>query len=155
MRKFSAALLVIIALVPLGLLCQQLSLPNRPDSLKFAVIGDNSTGDQPEHEVGARMVDLHREIVVVAFAASASFTFGLFFASAIFPVGSFLMQTRMGAMATLAGLLIAFGVARGLGVGRFDRNVAATRYGRILARCARFPERNRTEIDDVNPSSQS
>jgi hypothetical protein len=30
---------------------QNLALPNRPDSLKFAVIGDNGTGDAPEYEV--------------------------------------------------------------------------------------------------------
>jgi len=31
------------------------TLPARPDSLKFAVIGDNGTGDQPEYDVGQRM----------------------------------------------------------------------------------------------------
>ena len=31
------------------------SLPTRPDSLKFAVIGDTGTGGGPEYEVGARM----------------------------------------------------------------------------------------------------
>lgn len=60
-----------------------------------------------------------RDIVVVAIIASTSFTFGLFFASAIFPVGSLLIQTRMGAMVTLAGAVIAFGAARALHVGRF------------------------------------
>lgn len=33
------------------------SLPARPDSLKFAVIGDNGTGDAPQYEVGARMAE--------------------------------------------------------------------------------------------------
>jgi len=68
-----------------------------------------------------------REIVVVALVASTSFTFGLFFASAIFPVGAFLIQTKMGAMATLGGSLIAWGAARRLGVGHFDRIASATR----------------------------
>src|SRR5215510_753816 len=31
------------------------TLPARPDSLKFAVIGDNGTGDTPEYDVGQRM----------------------------------------------------------------------------------------------------
>jgi len=34
---------------------QQSALPSRPDSLKFAVIGDNGTGDKPEYEVADRM----------------------------------------------------------------------------------------------------
>lgn len=60
MRKCFAALLLVLTLVPLGLVGQQQqSLPNRPDSLKFAVIGDNGTGGQPEYDVAARMVDLH------------------------------------------------------------------------------------------------
>jgi hypothetical protein len=63
-----------------------------------------------------------RETVVVALTASTSFTFGLFFASAIFPVGSFLIQTKMGAMATLAATLIAWAAARGFGAGRFERS---------------------------------
>ena len=33
------------------------TLPVRPDSLKFAVIGDNGTGEGPEYEVGARMTE--------------------------------------------------------------------------------------------------
>ena len=31
------------------------ALPSLPDSLKFAVIGDNGTGDSPQYDVGARM----------------------------------------------------------------------------------------------------
>jgi 3',5'-cyclic AMP phosphodiesterase CpdA len=33
------------------------TLPVRPDSLKFAVIGDTGTGDPPQYEVGARMTE--------------------------------------------------------------------------------------------------
>ncbi|MEP7310739.1 MAG: metallophosphoesterase [Acidobacteriota bacterium] len=43
-----------------GLLGQALTLPNRPDSLKFAVIGDNGTGDTPQYEVGRRMAAVQR-----------------------------------------------------------------------------------------------
>ena len=34
---------------------QATTLPGRPDSLKFAVIGDNGTGATPQYEVGTRM----------------------------------------------------------------------------------------------------
>jgi 3',5'-cyclic AMP phosphodiesterase CpdA len=34
------------------------SLPNRPDTLKFAVIGDNGTGDRPQFEVAGTMASL-------------------------------------------------------------------------------------------------
>ena len=60
-----------------------------------------------------------RELVVVAFAASAGFTFALFFATAVYPVGPILIQTKIGAMATVGGALIALGAARLLNVGRF------------------------------------
>jgi 3',5'-cyclic AMP phosphodiesterase CpdA len=34
---------------------QAAALPARPDSLKFAVIGDSGTGDTPQYDIGARM----------------------------------------------------------------------------------------------------
>lgn len=46
-----ATLLLVIALLRPELVSQPLSLPIRPNSLKFAVIGDNGTGDQPEYAV--------------------------------------------------------------------------------------------------------
>jgi predicted MPP superfamily phosphohydrolase len=33
------------------------ALPNKPNSLHFAVIGDNGTGEKPEYEVGAQMLN--------------------------------------------------------------------------------------------------
>jgi len=39
---------------------QELALPNRPASLKFAAIGDNGTGDQPEYDIGRQMAASHR-----------------------------------------------------------------------------------------------
>jgi len=60
-----------------------------------------------------------RDLVVMALAASPGFTFGLFFATAVFPVGSLLNQMKMGAIWTAAGALLAHGAARLLGVGRF------------------------------------
>ena len=60
-----------------------------------------------------------RDLVVMALAASPGFTFGLFFATAVFPVGSLLNQMKMGALLTAAGALLALGAARLLSVGRF------------------------------------
>jgi 3',5'-cyclic AMP phosphodiesterase CpdA len=34
-------------------------LPNRPDSVKFAAIGDNGTGKRPQYEVGEQMAAAH------------------------------------------------------------------------------------------------
>jgi predicted MPP superfamily phosphohydrolase len=38
---------------------QVIQLPNKPDSLKFAVIGDNGTGDPPEYQLAKQMADWH------------------------------------------------------------------------------------------------
>ena len=35
------------------------SLPNDPDSVKFLVIGDSGTGDRPQYEVAAKIVEAH------------------------------------------------------------------------------------------------
>jgi 3',5'-cyclic AMP phosphodiesterase CpdA len=39
---------------------QELTLPNRPDSLKYAAFGDNGTGEQPEYDVANQMDLWHR-----------------------------------------------------------------------------------------------
>ena len=54
MRRFA---IVLIALLTAGQFvpAAQNALPDRPDSLKFAVIGDNGTGDKPEYDVGQQM----------------------------------------------------------------------------------------------------
>ena len=36
-----------------------LALPNRPDSLKFAAIGDNGTGDRPQYDIAQQMNVVH------------------------------------------------------------------------------------------------
>ena len=38
----------------------ELPLPNKDDSLKFAVIGDNGTGDKPEYDLAAQMESWHQ-----------------------------------------------------------------------------------------------
>ena len=40
-------------------------LPNRPDSLKFAVIGDNGTGATPQYEVAKQMLTWHEKFPFV------------------------------------------------------------------------------------------
>ena len=63
-----------------------------------------------------------REMVVIALVASPSFTFGLFFATAVFPVGPLLIETKMGAISTVAGAPLAIVAARLLRVGCFARD---------------------------------
>lgn len=60
MRRFFVVVCLVIALVPLGFRAQELTVPNRPDSLKFAAIGDNGTGEQPEYDVANQMDRWHR-----------------------------------------------------------------------------------------------
>jgi hypothetical protein len=47
--------LILLLLALPGLAQQQLLLPNKPDSLKFAVIGDSGTGGRQQIEVGQQM----------------------------------------------------------------------------------------------------
>ena len=56
-RLVCAAALALVATIPVP--AQTPPLPNRPDSLKFAAIGDNGTGDSPQYEVAAQMVKVH------------------------------------------------------------------------------------------------
>src|SRR5262245_30195851 len=55
------AVLALLALVAARLLSAQPSpaLPKEADSLKFAVIGDNGTGAQPQYDISARMTEVH------------------------------------------------------------------------------------------------
>jgi predicted MPP superfamily phosphohydrolase len=55
MRRSAGILLVVVISVVGPLLAQGQRLPNAANSVKFAVIGDNGTGDRPEYEVGAQM----------------------------------------------------------------------------------------------------
>ena len=51
------------------------------------------------------------DLVVIAIAAAPAFTFGVFFATAVFPDGPLLTEVKLGAMASVAGSLIAFAFA--------------------------------------------
>jgi NhaA family Na+:H+ antiporter len=60
-----------------------------------------------------------RELIVVSLAASAGFTFALFFATSVMPPGPLLGELKLGALATGVGALVALTAARLLHVGRF------------------------------------
>jgi len=60
-----------------------------------------------------------RDLVVTAAATSSGFTFALFAATAVFPIGPLLGQAKLGALLTAAGALSALALARVLHVGRF------------------------------------
>lgn len=58
-RRIASALLVIAAIASAGLFAQPSPLPNRPGSLKFAAIGDNGTGEQPQYDIARQMTAFH------------------------------------------------------------------------------------------------
>lgn len=49
---------MVAAAVCPALFAQAFRLPNRPDSVKFAAIGDNGTGDRPQYEIADQMTKL-------------------------------------------------------------------------------------------------
>ena len=59
--------------------------------------------------------------MVVGCAATVGLVFALFFATAVMPLGTLLLEMKMGALITVAGGGLAFAVARVLRVGRFAR----------------------------------
>jgi 3',5'-cyclic AMP phosphodiesterase CpdA len=50
---------VLLALGSAAMFAQAPALPNRPDSVKFAAIGDNGTGARPQYEVAEQMNNAH------------------------------------------------------------------------------------------------
>ena len=90
----------------------------RPLGILIAVGLAVLAGLQLPHRLG------WRDMVVIAMAASSGFTFALFFSTAVFPVGPTLIQVEMGALATVAGALLAAAAARLLHVGRFATSEA-------------------------------
>jgi hypothetical protein len=57
-RRILPVVLFVTAATYSALLAQTVRLPNRPDSVKFAAIGDNGTGDRPQYEVADQMTKL-------------------------------------------------------------------------------------------------
>jgi NhaA family Na+:H+ antiporter len=65
-----------------------------------------------------------REVVVVGCAAGIGFTVALFFATAAFPPGPLLEQSKLGALLSLSSAMVTLAVARILRVGRFTASRA-------------------------------
>jgi 3',5'-cyclic AMP phosphodiesterase CpdA len=57
-RRILPIVLFITAATYSALLAQAVRLPNRPDSVKFAAIGDNGTGERAQYEVADQMTKL-------------------------------------------------------------------------------------------------
>jgi 3',5'-cyclic AMP phosphodiesterase CpdA len=58
-RRLFTTLVLAAAVASAALFAQPVSLPNKSDSLKFAAIGDNGTGDRPQYDVAQQMVKVH------------------------------------------------------------------------------------------------
>jgi Na+:H+ antiporter, NhaA family len=73
-----------------------------------------------------------RDLLVVGFIASTGFAFALFVATGILPVGDLLTQTRMGALVTVLGAVLALAAASIFRVGRFmNPDTAGSRHSTI------------------------
>jgi len=62
-----------------------------------------------------------RALVVAAIATSSGFTFALFMATGLMPVGPLSAEIKLGALATVAAAFVALAAARALRVGRFAK----------------------------------
>jgi len=60
-----------------------------------------------------------RDLTVIALATSSGFTFALFAATSLLPLGAVLTQIKLGALATVAGAALAYAAAWWLRVGSF------------------------------------
>jgi len=60
-RRFQFSLVALSLVLASGVLAQQISLPNKADSLKFAVIGDTGTGDQHEYAVAQKVTEYRNQ----------------------------------------------------------------------------------------------
>jgi predicted phosphodiesterase len=56
MRRSVFVSCVALAAISLSLYAQELALPLKPDSVRFAVIGDMGTGGKPQYEVAGQMI---------------------------------------------------------------------------------------------------
>jgi predicted phosphodiesterase len=57
--KVVPVVVLFTALAAAAVFGQATPLPNKPGSLKFAAMGDNGTGEQPQYDVAAQMVKFH------------------------------------------------------------------------------------------------
>jgi predicted phosphodiesterase len=60
MRRSVFVFCIALAAISLSLCAQEMTLPLKPDSVRFAVIGDMGTGEKPQYEVAEQMV-AHRQ----------------------------------------------------------------------------------------------
>jgi len=60
-RRFPFSIAALSLVLASGVLAQQLTLPNKPDSLKFGVIGDTGTGDKHEYAVAKQLEGLRSQ----------------------------------------------------------------------------------------------
>ena len=58
-RLISPILVVLTAVAASSLFGQSSPLPHKPGSLKFAAMGDNGTGDQPQFDIARQMATFH------------------------------------------------------------------------------------------------
>jgi predicted phosphodiesterase len=61
MRCSACVSCVALVAISLSLCAQQLTLPLKPDSVRFAVIGDMGTGEKPQYEVAEQMIKAHQK----------------------------------------------------------------------------------------------
>ena len=57
MRRSAFVSCVALAAISLSLYAQELALPLKPDSVRFAVIGDMGTGEKPQYETAGQMIE--------------------------------------------------------------------------------------------------
>jgi Na+:H+ antiporter, NhaA family len=73
-----------------------------------------------------------RDVIVIALATSCGFTFALFVATSLLPMGGVLTQIKAGALSTALGALAPIVAARLLRVGRFGRDTTVAQgYSRV------------------------
>jgi hypothetical protein len=124
MRRLLVAAGIVVSLLRVFVAQEMSLLPNRPGSLKFAAIGDNGTGDQPQYDVARQMEQWHQRfgfdlVIMLGDNVYGSQQPADFVRKFERPYRPLLVQTKLGAIATVVGLLPAFAAARLLSVGRF------------------------------------
>jgi predicted phosphodiesterase len=60
MRRATFIAFVVLGAMSLSLHAPELTLPLKPNSVRFAVIGDMGTGDKPQYELAGKLVEYHQ-----------------------------------------------------------------------------------------------
>jgi predicted MPP superfamily phosphohydrolase len=61
MRRLTLLLAALLSSLTFSLLAQDLTLPLKPGSVRFAVIGDMGTGGVPQYDVAKQMLEFHKK----------------------------------------------------------------------------------------------